>query len=193
MIIREYQPNEPTIQFYSYGKPPFHKLSNFNFIETGITHDELVYPSTEHAFQAQKYIKEQRHRFSVDGDLGSVDSGFLLVFGNEAEDKKRFWMQKNNIGIIAKMATNIKISKKIGLIRDETFVSTDTLWIELLTHKFNIDEYKIILQNTENKYLLEFSKSAKKIKPLWSGIIEDGTLYGTNLMGNYLMYIRGMA
>jgi len=195
MIFREYIPDEEVIKFYSYGIKPFHKLSNFALIKDGIEFNGLIFYSTEHAFQAQKYIKEQRIRFSIEGDLGNIDSGFKLVFGDEWEKKKNFWMKKNNIGIIAKMATNIKIGKKLGLIRDINFLSTNELWIELLNLKFNIIEFKNILKNTKNKYLLEFDRGAKRMClknniPIWSGLIENDILYGNNLMGKYLMIIR---
>lgn len=196
MNFREYIPNEEIIKFYSCGIKPFHKLSNFVLIKDGVEFDGLIYYSTEHAFQAQKYIKEQRIRFSIEGDLGNIDSGFKLVFGDKWEKKKTFWMKKDNIGIIAKMATNITICKKLGLIRDKNFSSTDELWIELLTKKFNIIEFKNILKNTQNKYLLEFGKGCKRmyvknnISTWWSGLIDDGILYGNNLMGKYLMIVR---
>ena len=118
--------NEIIVSFYACGKSPINNLSNFSFIKQGIIYDGITYYSTEHAFQAQKYIKEQRHRFSIDGDLGNIETGFLLVFGNDkCEKKKQFWMKKDNIGIIAKMATNPKIGKKLGLIRDNNFISSD--------------------------------------------------------------------
>ena len=197
MIFREYIPmlDKEVINFYSCGIKPFHKLSNFALIKDGIEFDGLIFYSVEHAFQAQKYIKEQRIRFSIEGDLGNIDSGFKLVFGDEWEKKKNFWMKKDNIGIIAKMSTNIKIGKKLGLIRDINFSSTNELWIELLTLKFNIIEFKNILKNTTNKYLLEFDRGAKRMYlknniPIWSGLIENDILYGNNLMGKYLMIIR---
>ena len=187
--------DKEVINFYSCGIKPFHKLSNFALIKDGIEFDGLIFYSVEHAFQAQKYIKEQRIRFSIEGDLGNIDSGFKLVFGDEWEKKKNFWMKKDNIGIIAKMSTNIKIGKKLGLIRDINFSSTNELWIELLTLKFNIIEFNNILKNTTNKYLLEFDRGAKRMYlknniPIWSGLIENDILYGNNLMGKYLMIIR---
>lgn len=195
MLFREYIKEEKVVNFYSCGTKPYHKLSNFALIKDGIEFNGLIFYSTEHVFQAQKYIKEQRIRFSVEGDLGNIDSGFKLVFGDKWEKKKKFWMKKENIGIIAKMATNIKIGKKIGLIRDTNFKSTNELWIKILTLKFNISEFKNILKNTENKYLLEFDRGAKKMYlnnnvPKWSGLIDGGILYGNNLMGKYLMIIR---
>jgi hypothetical protein len=60
------------------------------------------------------------------------------------------------------MATNIKIGKKLGLIRDDDFVSTDHLWFELLTLKFAIREFNVILKGKLDKYLLEFDRGAKR-------------------------------
>ena len=195
MMFREYIVNEEVIKFYSSATKPFHKLSNFALIKDGIEYDGLMFYSTEHAFQAQKYIKEQRIRFSIEGDIGNIDSGFKLLFGDEWEKKKNFWMKKENIGIIAKTATSNKNETKLGLIRDVNFESTNKLWLELLTIKFNINEFKNILKNTENKYLLEFDRGAKRMSlqnniPFWSGLIDDGILYGNNLMGKYLMLVR---
>jgi hypothetical protein len=196
MMRREYVEGEEVVNFYACGSKPYNKLSNFAFIAEGIVYDGLRYCSTEHAFQSQKYIKEQRYRFSIDGDLGNVD-GFQLVFGDDWEKKRTYWMKKENIGIIAKMATNIKIGKKLGLIRDEDFVSTDHLWFELLTLKFAIREFNVILKGTLDKYLLEFDRGAKRCEQygkqsLWAGIIEENKLYGNNLMGNYIMWVRGL-
>lgn len=190
MKLRIYEENEEIICFYSNGIKPYYKLSNFAHIKQGITYKGLKYCSVEHAFQAQKYISEQRIRFSIEGDLGNSDTGFELVFEDNFEKKRDYWMKKNNIGIIAKMATNIKVGKKLGLIRNKNFVSTDDIWIKLLTKKYKISEFKNILLSTENKYLLEFDRSAKRNNPIWSGIIENGVLYGNNLMGKYLMYLR---
>ena len=82
------------IPFYACGKEPYNKLSNFAFIEEGIVYDGLTYCSTEHAFQAQKYVEEQRIRFSIHGDLGNkndIDKMFQLVFSDNWEKKKKYW------------------------------------------------------------------------------------------------------
>lgn len=196
MLFREYQSEEKVVNFYACGLKPYNKLSNFAFIKEGILFEGIRYYSTEHAFQAQKYIEEQRHRFSIDGDLGNVESGFKLIFGDNWQKKRDYWMKKNNIGIIAKMSTNVKLGKKLGLIRCDNFVSTDHMWLNILALKYNIEEFKIILQNTENKYLLEFDRGAKNLyekygkSSFWGGIIQNDTLYGHNMMGKYLMNIR---
>lgn len=190
MKLREYIENEEVINFYACGKRPYNNFSNFSLIEEGIMYDDLLYYSTEHAFQSQKYIKEQRYRFSVNGDLGNVESGFKLVFGDDYKKKKEYWMKKNNIGIIAKMATKENIGEKLGLIRVDDFVSNHKLWLNILSSKFNITEYKNLLLSTNDTYLLEFDRGAQKNLPKWSGIIKNNKLYGENLMGNYLMIIR---
>jgi predicted NAD-dependent protein-ADP-ribosyltransferase YbiA (DUF1768 family) len=193
MNFRNYLVGEPVVKFYSNGLAPFYKLSNFALINDGITFDGHTYCSTEHAFQAQKYIPEHRVRSSVEGDLGKMDaSGFQLVSPSDKWQKKRkYWMKKNNIGVIAKMATNPTVGKRLGLIREPNFVSTDELWMSILTAKFSVLEFRIALLATANNYLLEFDRGAKRNKPKWGGIIEDGILYGDNLMGRYLMEIRG--
>jgi hypothetical protein len=42
---------------------------------------------------------------------------------------------------------------------------------------------------------MEFDRGAKRMYlkntiPIWSGLIDEGILYGNNLMGKYLMIIR---
>lgn len=188
--MRDYSPGEIVINFWSNGKAPFHKLSNFAFISSGIEVDGEIYPSIEHAFQANKYIKEQRPRFSINGDLGSWDGIKLVVKDGEDEGKLKYWGKKNNIGYIAKMATSKKIGVKLGLIRDDNYRPTDELWIKLLTKKYSIKEFGDILKSTDDIYLLEFDNRARRNNSFWGGIIQNNTLYGNNQMGKYLMEIR---
>ncbi|MBL4898313.1 MAG: hypothetical protein JKX76_01570 [Colwellia sp.] len=200
------------IKFYAGGKPPYHYMSNFALITNGICYNNLWFPSTEHLFQSFKYLPEQRHRFTIDGDLGTVE-GFSLVFGKDYKKKEMYWMKKNNIGIIAKIATNKKVSIALGLTRIN-FKSTDELWRMILMKKYsdptrlasNGRSFQDILNDTRGCYLLEFGRGAKRehlkgIPPLWAGLISDDptcgnisrgndVLYGINQMGVYLMRIR---
>tara|TARA_R110002072_G_scaffold260935_1_gene419546 strand:+ start:477 stop:959 length:483 start_codon:yes stop_codon:yes gene_type:complete len=156
-------------------------------VPCGITCDGVLYPSVEHAFQAQKYIQSQRWRFSTVGDLG-VWEGLKLVFKPEDYEKKlKFWSKKGNIGIVAKMATNVRIGKKLGLIRDEKFQPSDDLWLKLLKMKFSIKYFDDILKSTGGTYLLEFDRGARIRPVFWGGLISDDILYGNNQMGKYLM------
>lgn len=193
MAYRNYNGGELVINFWSNGKSPFHNLSNLALIPGGIDYNGIIYSSTEHAFQAQKYIQSQRPRFSITGDLGVWNGLNLIYKSKEYEKKYKYWSKKANIGIIAKMATNEKISKKLGLIRDKNFHSTDELWIKILRKKYSIKYFGDLLKSTDDIYLLEFNRSVNKFNgnnSFYGGLICDNTLYGNNQMGKYLMKIR---
>ena len=106
----------------------------------------------------------------------------MLIFGKK----------KDNIGIVAKMATDKKRGIKLGLRRNKDFESTMDLWIEILLLKYKKTEYKKILLSTNNLYLLEFDRGAKNKSSKWAGIIQNGVLYGDNLMGIYHMIVRNI-
>ena len=192
MKSRDYIAAELVIPFWANGKPPFNNLSNFTLIPDGIDYDGIIYPSVEHAFQAQKYIQSQRHRFSITGDLGIWDGLRLVYKPAEYEKKYKYWAKKNNIGIIAKMATNEEKGKKLGLIRDEHFNSTDELWMKLLEKKYSIKYFGDLLKSTDDIYLLEYDRRwyTDAVSSFWGGLIRNNTLYGNNQMGKYLMEIR---
>ena len=198
MKFREYTNGEMVLKFWSNAKKEtkFYKFSNLQHIIDGIKpfDDKLEFASTEHAFQSRKYVEKDRIRFSINGDLGNID-GFKLVFKeNEYEKKRDYWFAKDNIGIIAKMATNKKIGKKLGLERNTDFVSTDELWLQILLSKYRIEEFKQLLKKTDDIYLLEFDRMAYhrfNISPaFWGGNIINNELWGKNQMGKYLMHIR---
>jgi predicted NAD-dependent protein-ADP-ribosyltransferase YbiA (DUF1768 family) len=193
---RAYIIGEPVLKFWSNGSPDFYKLSNFQYIEGGIQpfDDQLVFPSTEHAFQSRKYVVKDRARFSVNGDLGIV-SGFSLVFREkEYEKKQKYWMKKWNIGIIAKMATNKTVGRRLKLEIDPDFKSTDELWLEILPCKYNKEPFKQLLKSTLDIYLLEFDRGAYHrfgvSLAFWGGNIIQNDLWGQNQMGKYLMQVR---
>lgn len=196
-IRDDYKINKSYKQFYSNAAHPLNKLSNFAYIKDGIEIDGLIYPSTEHAFQAQKFIDEDKKRFSITGDIGDIDKGFSLMYPpKEVEDKKKFWMKKGNIGILAKMAVADDKIKKFKLRKVPYFKSSDENWMKILDKKYDHKEFKDILLSTGDNYLLEFDKGAKRRAesgdpPYYAGLIDDDlNLYGTNKMGIYLMNIR---
>lgn len=195
---REYVPNEKFITFWSNGKKGTFELSNFQNIEGGIQpfDDGLIFCSVEHAFISRKYLPNQRYRFSINGDLGNIE-GFKIIFGEKIfEKKQQFWMKKNNIGILAKTASSKIISKKLKLLPDPNFNNSDELWIKILLSKYRKEQFKRLLKNTGNKYLLEFGRRSKyqcengQSPPFYCGLIQNNILYGENRMGKYLMYIR---
>ena len=84
--MRNYIANELIINFHSNAKPPFNHLSNLNEINDGIEYDNIIYPSVEQAYQAQKFIKKQRNRFSIEGDLGTWN-GLKLFYKPDKYEK----------------------------------------------------------------------------------------------------------
>ena len=178
------------VSFGSNAKHPYHQLSNFAWIREGINIDGIEYPSTEHAYQAQKFL--QKDRFSTGGDIGQ-ESGFSLFYpAKEVESKQKYWMKKGNIGILAKMASSKDNVKKLKLKDDPSFdlYNMKPFWMRILQAKYSIPLFRDLLMSTGTEYLLEFSRSAKKENSFWAGLIEDGRLYGKNTMGTYLMDVR---
>ena len=200
--MREFVENESIIIFWSRGTKPFQNLSNFALIPDGIEYDGIIYPSVEHAFQAQKVVKEQRNEFSVDGRFGKWESLKLLIDNKLGDDKKEkeyrrlysYWSAKNNIGIIAKKLSSKINMKKLEIQINDKFESTNELWLGLLEKKFAIKYFADILKNTGDLYLLEYDSnrfnSIKNFNSFWAGRIINNKLYGNNQMGKYLMEIR---
>ena len=186
------QKDDIYLQFWSRASEPWNKLSNFAWIKEGIEYDGLVYPSTEHAFQAQKFIRKDRIRFSVDGDIGKVDDGFALFYSDDSvEKKKEFWMKKGNIGILAKMATSNANFSKLKLVLEASYdyKKSNALWLDLLALKFEIPHFKDILLSTESKILLEFDRTATPSSWYCCKFL-DGALVGNNQMGKLIMQVR---
>ena len=94
-----------------------------------------------------------------------------IFFGNSATEelarkKIQFWRKKNNIGIVAKMASNPDHARKLKL----TFVSRISdeikkkIFIEILISKYKLNEdLRDILMATGNKTLVEFSRGAERL------------------------------
>ena len=155
------------------------------------------YNSLEHVYQSLKFKPKQRHRFTVGGDLGDFDA--LLMFKQVFYTKKTteqdvykkidYWGKRNCIGIVAKMASNKKHSKKLGL----SYIGVDDdVFYDLLKLKFAIPEFRDLLLDTKDEELVEFSRFAKTRpdQEKWGGMIVDGKLYGENKMGKMIMKTR---
>ena len=140
-------------------------------------------------------------------ELGN-EGGFSLFYNNaEAEKKRKFWGPTKTgrpamLGILAKLAANRP--HKIGLLTHErtnvhdeqSFKKLMKLFYVILKRKYS--KNPVLLRKlvaTGDRYLLEFSRSARREAnngrpPLWSGLIQDGRLYGHNFMGRLHMAIR---
>ena len=185
---REYKTGDDVVKITPTAVKPYYKLSNLALIKDGIEDEEKRYLSVEALFNSKKFIPSDQPRFTDKGDIGTQE-GFKLLF-KDAEKKQTLWMKKDNIGILARMVTNPKTTKQLGLTPDKNFVSDDELWLGMLRKKFENKEFKDALLKTGNKYLLEHDKTAKDGTSYWSGNVVDGKLHGNNQMGKYLMKIR---
>lgn len=173
-----------------------------NFYECVIEYDGDMYNSTEHAYQSLKFIKSDRHRFTISGDLGSYDGiqkfGKIFYGKNITQEdlskKIDYWKTRKCIGVVAKMSSNPKFSKRLGLTYEEDH-EKDEKFKDILKIKYDIPRFKKILDKTKGRLIIEFSRGAKRlhergIREKWCGLVEDGILYGENTMGKWLMEIR---
>ena len=180
-----------------------HKLSNFSAARVVV--EEGVFPSSEHAYQAiQKFIPDEWHRFQINGDLSTIDALDKFYKPSVATDKKKYWNRNKMVGIVPKMASNPKWANKLRLRmrkhnpekEAEHLAEIKPLFKRILLAKYrqNPEHAKALLE-TGSKYLVEFGRGSKREtiagrEPLWTGLVEDGALYGHNLMGRMLMDVR---
>lgn len=179
-----------------------------NFCASPFEINDLKFPSVEHGYQALcKCEPESWHRFAIGGDLANLESGLAqLVKPTDLPKKLKFWGAKGNrkemVGIVAKMAVEPKRAKGLGLeLRSLPHDGRDleerkALFSELLVAKYqaNADALAALL-STGNKVLIEFDRGAgRRTKagdpPLWTGLVEEGTVLGQNVMGELMMEVR---
>ena len=121
--------------------------------------------------------------------------------------KKTHWSKKKTRpampGIVAKMASNPKRAKTLGLTMlgwietNEDDLSSIFLPILREKYKHNPDLTAALL-GTGDALLVEFDRGAVRETaagrpPLWTGQIQNGVLYGCNLMGRLQMEVRELA
>ena len=185
-------------------------LTNFAQTECAFEFRERMWPSSEHAFQAHLRVHpDDHHHFAVGGKLSTLETGLQLVFKTGELDKKRkhYGPKKTGkppmIGIVAKMAVNPEIAKKIGLKLISSSESKHSIaevsetFFDLLKSKYGqCAEARRQLLATRGKHLVEFSRGAvreakKGQLPLWTGQIDEhGILRGHNLQGELHMKVR---
>lgn len=203
------------IYFSSGGKVPYDKLSNFSKCLIEFPEGSgIVYPSSEHAFQAQLIPEAQRKRvFSVDGLFGKLEQGYCLYYtqmGNKEftekiqetiSKKTKYWGERSGklekIGIIAKLVSK-KDWMKQHLNIDKIDIGGEKcyeIFKQILMVKYKNPIFRTVLLETENVHLIEFDRMAKKrsdagTPPRWSGMVVDNIIHGHNQMGGILMDVR---
>ena len=181
-----------------------------NFYEAPFSWNGFDWPSSEHAYQAAyRCSKEDWSRFAVGGDLSTLERGIPLVYKKEDVEKKcAFWGAKSTrhgmVGIVAKQAVKPVHAAKIGLhllrsMDDERDLDEiKALFVDILLAKYRANPLaRSLLLGTGTKVLVEFSRSAgRETKagrpPLWTGLMVDGRVVGSNLQGELQMQVRSM-
>lgn len=209
--------------FFNSNSKDYHMLSNFSSAPITIAkaeldpswaelnpslasffHEEtLEFLSVEHLWHALKATdRETFLQFAVGGRFGSADvEAFAAVFCQEkAEQKQKWWMKKNNVGIIPKMAANFRRGTKLGIKKKMQYErerpSADVerrVWLALLERKYKQNgNHAAVLKKTCGRRLIEFARSAAITGSTehWGGCIVDGKLRGENVMGQYMEETR---
>ena len=159
-----------------------------NLYECEIEYNGYKYISSEHLYQSLQF--NEFERFTINGDLSGYDClvKYKDVFYSKKsviESKVNYWKVRKCIGIVAKMCSNKKYMKKLGLTYTNKYIKDD-IFEEILRLKFNQKYFKTILLNTGDKTLVEFSRFDLK----WGGKVIDNKIVGENLMGNMIEKIR---
>ena len=189
-----------SVSFNSNAKAPFNIMSNFHGCV--ITLGGVTYPSAEHAFQAQLVTPDFRHFFSTTGPLATLRSGFKTLMPKATdtfiERKALYWGKKNNIGVVAKMASkrdylyNIHGVRKMDVGFDECRIIFKTVLVAKLDA---FQDFRELLYETGSKYLFEFSRDAERRSLTgttirWGAMIVDNKVIGHNQMGALMMWLR---
>jgi ribA/ribD-fused uncharacterized protein len=109
----------------------FRWMSNFYILNVGVTVEDLVYPSVEHAFAASKWPSRQRNQFL---DVTPAEAKRL---GREAPNFNAKRWNKNKVELMRslvfqKFERNLVLRKKLlameGYVLDERNSWSDTFW-----------------------------------------------------------------
>lgn len=165
-----------------------------------------MYSSSEAVWQGSKARSERVSKmFLQDGALGSLAAAAFKKFFPRTDDEKlakklKYWSRGESVGILAKMASNKKHAKKLGIEESEYNYEIEHLpedeleerWLPILRAKYapNTPMRKTLLETGE-EYLLEFDRGATRRDSFWGAIDdEDGNITGNNFMGRMLMKVR---
>jgi predicted NAD-dependent protein-ADP-ribosyltransferase YbiA (DUF1768 family) len=219
----------PYIYFLSTGAAAYRDLSNFKAAPIAIDlatmptyasligvpphllPTPLVFPSTEHAWQALKATDLATFQLFMEGGRFAsltVDTIAELIkekswdnakVAAKAKAKVAFYSRNDlvMVGVVAKYAANAKRAKRLGyaLREDVEILPPDVeaaVWHELLMAKFQQNPGpRQVLIGTGTKLLVEFVKSARRVPSHWGGLVEaDGSVTGENKMGVFLERVR---
>jgi hypothetical protein len=181
--------------------------------------NSLTFPSLEHLYQGSKARNvETLLRFTTEGDFGSWNPNLFDLTqipkkvrdpserAKAAEAKISYWKKKSAIGILAKIASNIKYAKVLNLGNGNMNYQVEILspsneqelWVSLLRIKYSQNKNALnVLRTTGSALLIEFDRGALKAKEAnrsvhWGGLWDEQNkrVIGDNVMGKYLTIVR---
>ncbi len=170
----------------------------------------LCFPSSEHLWQALKAHNVQTlMRFTTTGDLGQwAPDTFAALFGRaKGGTKMAYWRKKQMIGIVAKAAVHPDRAAALALDNTQLAYGRENLelrteygvWREILMLKMRQNpEVCAVLASTGDHHLIEFVRGARRVEQHgghehWGALVDaEGTRWGDNAMGFYMMDARGM-
>lgn len=213
--IKKHLVEEDTLKFYSNAKDPLNLLSNFSRARIVLDKETLeeikavipgffgrtgdVFESSEHLWRATQAADiESYNRLTADGDLGTLREHTMEMFCSdlsEAEKKRKFWLKKDNVGIVAKLVVTKQRKAGLRLNLEREFMEEERerpVWIAILKAKFlQNPRHRTALMCTGRKYLYEFDRGATQ-QTHWAGKFDKGTgaFVGQNAMGRYVQQVR---
>lgn len=192
-------------------------LKRFPVLAVRLAEGPIRFRSTEAAWQAIKANSTTVFkRFESAGDIGgALSQETFLPFVPKAStkgtpqelalNKFRYWMDRNCVGIVPKMATNAKYANALGfkpgdLWREREYLPEDIeegVWLPLLRAKIAQNEHirAELIANLESQFV-EYSRMAEHAEisgakvEYWGGSVNsDGRLFGRNRMGELIQKI----
>ena len=219
-------PDGEFVYFHGRAKQPYQQLSNFyqttlrfvwpsnkigsTTIPAHMQGRSVVYPSSEHAYQALLAADDASARMFEEGgrfadwecfktwpvkSKRSEDDGVKTM--DDFQKKCKAWRGQGSIGIIAKMVSNMDrrlLASGFGanLVMKKDVSRFDiTLWLFILEQKYVPDATATaVLLGTGKKVLIEFDRMAAKRGSFYGGLVQNGELHGRNKMGILLMIVK---
>lgn len=163
------------------GSVTFHSTHPFsNLYPCKVTIGPMHFPSAEHAYQYLQRVEGNYEDWCIGGKF--ADSEYVL-----ANEWKR---HKGPIGTLAKIVVSHPKTFGIKLKPRDELDTSQERWFPILHAKFQ-GELKSKLLKTSGT-LVEHDKKARVRRGKWGGLVQNGVLYGPNIMGKLLTEFRDM-
>lgn len=168
------KPTKTVVQFYSKSKDKdnLNGITNWrkklsNFWPSEIIYEGETYPSVEHAFAAAKYTFAQGGDIP---DLRELSGGDLKRAHGRRGMKSRGFVLDMHAWDAAKVSI---------------------MWSLLMQRLTRDEEFRTILGNLSNTYILHFERSGPR--SFWGGVYRNEVIEGQNMLGKMMMELSGMA